>query len=261
MSSEPGAKFESEPESDSRPLPVNLHFPDQRSLTVDIDAVMRRGLRMRRNRKVLAGTIAAVAVGVLGASAAYLVPATAPAPTTASSSKAPVVSAASPTGFQGSSVVRDHPAAGGHITVLDSRVNPMMGGFTVSVVAWLSDGQLCSGAADLTSSSDSSITCASRPSELSATAPTALAPYLVAGVTTATGQQLVIGFTSGDIAKVSLKIRGHLYDAAVVALPGSPPTGAYMVWTGGADFVRTGQDFTQITGYDSQGAVVAASHS
>ena len=259
MSSEPESKFESEPESDSRPLPLNLHFPDQRSLTVDIDAVMRRGLRMRRNRKVLAGTVAAVAVGVLGASAAYLVPAPTPAP--ASSSKAPVVSAASPTGFQGSSVVRDHPAAGGHITVLGSRVNPMMGGFTVSVVAWLSDGQLCSGAADLTSSSDSSITCASRPSELSATAPTALAPYLVAGVTTATGQQLAIGFTTGDIAKVSLKIRGHLYDAAVVALPGSPATGAYMVWTGGADFVRTEQDFTQITGYNSQGAVVTASHS
>jgi hypothetical protein len=81
---------------------------------------------------------------------------------------------------------------------------------------------------------------------------------VVAGVTDATGSQLVIGFASGGVTKVSLRIRGHLHDATVAALYGSPPAGAYMVWTSPADGgVTGGQDFTQVTGYDAAGAVVA----
>ena len=239
----------SEPGSDDQSLPVNLHFPDERALSVDIDAVMRRGLRMRRNRKALAGAVAAVTVGVLGVSAAYLAPSSAPS--------APAVSTGgSPTGFEQSSVFREHPPAGGRFAVLSSRPNPMAG-FTQSVVAWLSGGQSCFGAVDLASTRNSSITCESRLSGRSGSKPTVLAPQPVAGVTDDMGSQVVVGFVVGAVAKVSLKINGHLYDAVVVALPGSPSIGAYAVWALPGYGVVTGRDFTQITGYDSQGAVVA----
>jgi hypothetical protein len=238
----------SESEFDDEPLPVNLHFRDERALTVDIDAVMSSGRRMRRNRKAFAGVVAAVAVGVLGVSAAYLAP--------TSSSRAPVVSAAPSTGAGQSSTALDFLAGGGHVTVLSSRVNAQAG-FTLSVVAWRAGPSICSGTADLAGgTSNSSITCGSRPSALSATRPTVLAPHLVTGVTDDLGAQVAIGFVSGDVAKVSLKIRGHLYDATVVALPGSPSTGAYAVWIDPKDFVTTSRDFTQIIGYGSGGAVV-----
>ena len=238
----------SESEFDDQVLPVNLRFRDQRALTVDIDAVMSSGRRMRRNRKALAGTVAAVALGVLGVSAAYLAP--------TSSSSVPVVSAAPSTGSQQSSAALNYLAGGGHVTVLGSRANAMAG-FTLSGVAWRAGPSICSGTADLSGgATSSSITCANRPSALSATKPTALAPHLVAGVTDDLGAQVAIGFVSGDIAKVSLKIRGHLYDATVVALPGSPATGAYMVWIDPEDFVTTAQDFTQVIGYSERGAVV-----
>jgi hypothetical protein len=238
----------SESEFDDQPLPVNLHFRDERALTVDIDAIMSSGRRMRRNRKALAGAVAAVAIGVLGVSAAYL------APTIPSSTS--VVSAAPSTGPQQSSTALNYLAGGGRVTVLGSRANAMAG-FTLSAVAWRAGPSICSGTADLgASTKSSSITCANRPSALSATTPTVLAPHLVAGVTDDTGAQVAIGFVSGDVAKVSLKIRGHLYDATVVALPGSPSTGAYVVWIAPKDFVTTARDFTQIIGYDGRGAAV-----
>jgi len=242
----------SESEFDDQPLPVNLRFRDERALTVDIDAAMSSGRRMRRNRKALAGAVAAVAIGVLGVSAAYLAP--------TSSSSAPVVSAAPSTGSQQSSARLDLLlAGGGHVTILGSRVNAMAGS-TLSAVAWRAGPSICYGTADLATSasgsSTSSINCAQRPSALSATTPTVLAPQLVAHVTDDMGAQVAIGFVSGDVAKVSLKIRGHLYDATVVALPGSPSTGAYVVWIGPKDLVTTARDFTQIVGYGSRGTVV-----
>ena len=255
MSSEPESVSVSEPEPVSEPddlsLPVNIHFPDQRVFAVDIDSIMGRGLRMRRNRKALTGAVAAVAIGVLGVSAAYLVP--------TSSSGAPVAVSGtqSPNAFQQSSAVRDHPPAGGRATVIGSRANPMAG-FTLSAVAWLSGGQICYGAADLSSTTNSSITCANRPSTLSPGQAAVLAPHVVAGVTDDMGSPLLIGFASGDVAKVSLKIRGHLYDATVVPLTGSPSIGAYMLWPSPANgVITTQQDFAQITGYNTQGTVVA----
>lgn len=256
MSNEPAPEPRPRPDDDDdkpddRSLPIDLHFPDQRSLTVDIDAVMRKGLRMRRSRKALVGVVAAAAAGVLGVSAAYL----APTPL----SGVPVVNAASPTGSQQPSALRGYPPAEGHVTVLGSRANPMTGS-TLSAVAWLSGEGICFGATDLTSTNTagSSINCTHRPSALSPTEPTVLPPQVVVGVTDDTGSQLVIGFVSGDITKVSLKIRGHLYAAAVAALSGSPSTGAYMVWASPANGVVTGaQDFTQITGYTSHGVLVA----
>jgi hypothetical protein len=230
---------------------MDVHFADQRSLTVDIDAIIRNGLRMRRNRKALVGVVAAAAVGVLGVSAAYLAP--------TSSSTVPVVNAASPTGSQQPTVLHDYPPAVGHVTVLGSRANPMAGS-TLSAVAWLSGEGICFGATDLTrtDTTGSSISCTRRPSALSATEPTVVAPQVVADVTDDMGSQLVIGFVSGDITKVSLDILGHPYDAAVAALPGSPSTGAYLVWVSPANGVVTGgQDFTQITGYTSRGVPVA----
>lgn len=242
----------SESEFDDQPLPVNLRFQDERALTVDIDAIMSSGRRMRRNRKALAGAVAAVAMGVLGVSAAYLAP--------TSSSSAPVVSAAPSTGAQQSSTRLDFLlAGGGHVTVLGSRANATAGS-TLSAVAWRAGPSICYGTADQSAStsdpSSSSINCAQRPSALSATTPTVLAPQLVAHVTDDMGAQVAIGFVSGDVAKVSLKIRGHLYDATVVALPGKPSTGAYVVWIDPKDLVTAAQDFTQLIGYDSRGAVV-----
>jgi len=238
----------SESEFDDQPLPVNLRFRDERALTVDIDAVMSSGRRMRRNRKALAGAVAAVTIGVLGVSAAYLAP--------TSSSSAPVVSAAPSTGSQQSSARLNYLAGGGHVTVLGARANAMAGS-TLSAVAWRAGPSICYGTADQTAgTSGSSINCAQRPSALSATTPTVLAPQLVAHVTDDMGGQVAIGFVSGNVAKVSLKIRGHLYDATVVALPGSPSTGAYVVWIDLKDLVTTARDFTQIIGYSSRGTVV-----
>lgn len=240
----------SESELDDQPLPVNLHFRDERALTVDIDAIMSRGLRMRRNRKVLAGVVAAVTSGGLGVSAAYLAPTSSPG--------APAVSAAPSTSRQQSSNNNlDVVLAGaGHVTVLGSRPN-ITSGSTLSAVAWRAGPQICYGSADLAGSTTSSmINCADRPSALSATTPTVLPPQLIGGVTDDTGAQLAIGFVSGDVATVSVKIRADLYDATVVALPGSPSTGAYVVWIAPQDVVTSPRDFTQITGYDSQGAAV-----
>jgi hypothetical protein len=238
----------SESEFDDQPLPVNLRFRDERALTVDIDAIICSARRMRRNRRALAGGVAAVAIGVLGVSAACLVPTSSPS--------ARVVGAAPPTGSPHSSAPLDYLAGGGHVTVLGSRVNAMAG-FTLSGVVWRAGPSICYGIADLAAgASNSSIICGDRPAGLSATTPTALAPNLVKGVTDDKGAQVAIGFVSGDVAKVSLKIRGHLYDAAVVALPGSPSTGAYMVWVDPADFVTSAREFTQIIGYDSRGTVV-----
>lgn len=243
-----------EPQADEQPLPVNLHFRDQRALTVDIDSIMRRGLRMRRSRRALAGGVAAVAIGALGVSAAYLA--------STPSTSAPAVGGASSTGFQQSGIVRDHPPAGGRVTVLGSQVNPMAPGSpTMSVVAWLSRGQLCSGVADLKNTASDAVACASRPSALSTAAPAVLAPRLVADFTDQFGRRVAIGFVSGDVAKVSLKIRGQLYTAATVPLSGATATGAYMFWIGGGVFVTGDQDLTQITGYDSHGVVVAGGHS
>ncbi|MEY9864277.1 hypothetical protein ABH935_009933 [Catenulispora sp. GAS73] len=238
----------SEFEFDGRPLPVNLHFRDERVLTVDIDAIMSSGRRMRHNRKALAGAGVVAAIGVLGVSAAYL------APTSASS--AAVVGAAPSPGRQQPSTALNYLAGGGHVTVLGSRVNAQAG-FTLSAVAWRAGPSICSGIANLVATTtSSSITCANRPSTLSATRPTVLAPHLVTGVTDDMGAQVAIGFVSGDVAEVSLKVRGQLCDATVVALPGSPSTGAYVVWIGPGDSVATAQDFTQIIGYDSRGAIV-----
>jgi hypothetical protein len=234
-----------------RPLPVNLHFPDERVLTVDIDAIMGSGRRMRRNRRALAWALAAVAIGVLGTSAAYLAPA-------ASSSSAPVVSAApSSSTQQWSAKLGKLLAGGGQVTILGTQVNAAAGSTTFGV-AWRSGPGICFGTADVAGAvSNSSINCTGRPSALSATKPSALAPQLVKGTTDDTGGQVAIGFVSGDVAKVSLKIRGHLYDADVVAVPGSPSTGAYMVWIDPKDFVTTARDFTQIIGYNDRGAVVS----
>lgn len=238
----------SESELDDQPLPVNLHFRDERVLTVDIDAIVSTGRRMRRNRKAFTGAVAAVAIGVLGVSAAYLAP--------TSPSSAVIVSAAPSTGSQQSPPALNDLAGGAHVTVLGSRVNAQAG-FTLSAVAWRAGPSICFGTANLAAGTESSsITCGSRPSALSATAPTVLAPQLVTHVTDDMGTQVAIGFVSDDVAKVSLKIRGHLYNATVVALPGSPSTGAYVVWINPEDFVTTARDFTQIIGYDGRGTVV-----
>lgn len=234
----------SESEFDDEPLPVNLRFRDERVLTVDIDAIMSSGRRMRRNRKALAGAVVAAGIGVLGVSAAYLAP--------ASSSSAVVVSARPSTGSQYSSSALDYLAGGGHVTVLGSRVNALAGS-TLSAVVWRAGPSICYGTADVAAgTTGSSISCGKRPSALSATTPTVLAPNLVGGVTA----QVAIGFVSGDVAKVSLRIRGHLYEATVVALAGSPSTGAYTVWIDPKDLVTTARDFTDLIGYDSRGAVV-----
>jgi hypothetical protein len=188
---------------------------------------------------------------VLGISAAYL----APGP----SSSAPVVSAAAPTGSQQSSGFQNTPSVAAHTTFLYSRVDPQTGA-TLSAVAWLAGGGVCYGTTDVTKpgASSSAITCGRRPSTLSATKPSVLAPQVIAGITSETGSQLVVGFVSGDVTKVSLKIRGHLYNAAVTELFGSPATGAYLVWASPANgIVTSGQDFTQVTGYNSHGVVVA----
>lgn len=253
MSNEPQPR-QDEDQPDDWPLPIDVDFPDERSLTVDIDAVMRKGLRMRRNRKALTGAVAAVAVGVLGLSAAHLAP--------TSSSGAPAVNVVTPTKSQQSNALLDRFLGADDVTVLGSKPNPMAGS-TLFAVAWLSGGGICVGATDLRSAetTSSSIACDRRPSALSSAKPTVLAPRVVLGVTDDTGSQLVIGFVSGDVTKVSLKIRGHLYDAAVTALFGSPSTGAYLVWVSPANGVVTGgRDFTQITGYDARGAVVAGDH-
>lgn len=238
----------SESEFDDQPLPVNLHFRDERALTVDIDAVMTSGRRMRRNRKTLTGAVAAVAVGVLGVSAAYLAP--------GSSSSAPVVSA-SPSTSPSPDRLDLILAGGGHVTVLSSRPDSQTG-FTLSAVAWRDGPSICYGTASLSSSKTNSTTiCGSRPSALSATKPTALVPHLITGGTDAMGAQVAIGFVSGDVAKVSLKLNGHQYDAPVVTLPGSPSTGAYMLWIEPRELATSAHDFTQITGYDSRGVAVA----
>lgn len=235
---------------DDQPLPVNLHFRDERALTVDIDAIISSGRRMRRNRKALAGSVAAVAIGVLGVSAAYLAP--------TSSSSAQVVSAAPSTGVsQSPNTLDEILAGGGHVTVLGSRPNAMTGS-TLTAVAWRAGLGFCSGTANVTgSATSSSITCGKQLSALSPSTPTVLAPNLVTGVTDDLGGQVAIGFVSGDVAKVSLEIRGHQYDATVVTLPGSPSTGAYVLWIAPADHVTSARDFTRIVGYSGQGAAVA----
>ena len=240
----------SESDLDDQPLPVNLHFRDERVLTVDIDAILGSGRRMRRNRKALTGAVVAASIGVLGVSAAYL------APTTASSS-IPVVSAAPSTGAQQwSTRLGFLLAGGGRVTILGSRVNAAAGS-TMFGVAWRSGPGICSGTANVVGgATGSSIDCGKRPSGLSATTPTVLAPQLVKATTDDTGGQVAIGFVSGDVAKVSLKIRGHLYDANVVAVPGSPSTGAYMVWIDPKDLVTSAHDFTQIIGYSDRGVIV-----
>lgn len=241
----------SEPEFDDQPLPVNLHFRDERALTVDIDAIVHSGRRMRRNRKALAGAVAAAVIGVVGASAAYLAP--------SSSSSTPVVSAAPSAGPRQSPNNLDEVlAGGGHVTIVGSWPSPTAG-YTRSAVAWRAGPQICYGTADLAGNLISSMTtCANRPSALSATTPTILAPHVISSVKGDPGAQAAIGFVSGDVAKISLKIRGHRYDATVVAIPGSPATGAYAVWIDPKDLLGTSaRDFTQITGYDSQGTVVA----
>lgn len=244
----------SEPELDDQVLPVNLHFRDERVLTVDIDAVMNSGRRMRRDRMVLAGVGAAAVIGVSAVSVAYLVPTASPSASTVGS--APSSSPAASSSPQPSDKLDSLLAGGGHVTVLGSRPNPMAG-FTLSAVAWRAGRQICYGTANLAGSvTSSTITCANRPSALSATTPTALAPNLIAGVTDDTGARVAIGFVSGDVATVSWKIRGHLYDATVVALPGSPSTGAYMAWIDSEDAGSSAPEFTQITGYDSRGNVV-----
>jgi hypothetical protein len=230
---------------------VNLHFRDERSLTVDIDAIVGRGRRMRRNRRVLAGTVATVVIGTLGLSAAaYQAP--------VSSLTTPVIGAAPSTSPQHSPDELDSIlAGGGHVTVIGSRPNAATG-YTLSAVAWRAGPQICYGIADVAGSKVSSTTtCANRPAALSATTPTVLAPRLITGVRgDPSGTQVAVGFVSGDVAKVSLKIRGQVYDAPVVALPGSPGTGAYVVWIPKTDPATSARDFTQITGYDSHGATV-----
>jgi hypothetical protein len=238
---------EYEPGFEDEPLPVNLHFRDERVLTVDIEAVMSSGRRMRRNRTMLAGAVAAAAVCVLGASAAYL------APTSARSTQ---VVSATPSTTASRSSLDTLAGMGGHVTIINSRPSAMTGS-TLDVVAWRAGPQICYGTADVHGSSVAgAITCEDRPSALSATVPTVLAPALKSGTTDDVGSQVAIGFVSGDVAKVSLKVNGHLYQATVVAVPGSPATGAYAVWTSSADFVKSSRDFTQITGYDSRGDAV-----
>jgi hypothetical protein len=229
---------------------MNLHFRDERVLTIDIDAAITTGQRMRRNRNARAWAVAAALIGALGASAAYLAPTSSPS--------ASVVSASPSTGSQPSTSRLDFLlAGGGHVTVLGSRKSAETGS-TLSAVAWRAGPSICSGTADLSAdgAGGSTIECGSRPSGLSATKPTALAPYVVKDATDATGAHVAIGFVSGDVAKVSLRIRGHLYQGTVVAVPGTPATGAYVIWIDPKDSVPSAQDFTQITGYDSSGAVV-----
>lgn len=243
------------PGPDDRSLPVDLHFPDPRILSVDIDSIVRRGTRMRRNRRMLAGAGAAAVIVVLGVSGAYLVPG--PSPSAASVTGTASVSApASSSRFETTSVYRDHPPTGGRITVIGTMPNPEAD-FTMSLLAWPSGGQLCSGTADLTSATDNSIACADPPSELSSGGPAVAAPHVVAHVTDLEGSQVVIGFAAGDVTRVSLKIHGQEYSAKVVPLSGAPSTGAYLVWVSPRNGAVTDHDFAQITGYDSRGEIVA----
>jgi hypothetical protein len=84
---------------------------------------------------------------------------------------------------------------------------------------------------------------------------------VVAHVTDLEGSQVVIGFTAGDVTRVSLKIHGQEYGAKVVPLSGAPSTGAYLVWASPRNGVVTDHDFTQLTGYDSRGQIVARDQS
>ena len=240
---------EYKPEFNDEPLPVNLHFRDERVLTIDIDAVMTSGRRMRRNRTVLAGAVAVAAIAVLGVSAAYL------APTQARSTE--VVSATPSTTSSQSFLDMALAGMGGHVTIISSRPNTTTGS-TLDAVAWRAGPQICYGIADVAGirKESSFYTCANRPYELSATVPTVLAPTVESQKTVNPDTPVAIGFVSGDVAKVSVKVNGHVYDAPVVAVPGSPATGAYAVWISAADHVTNSSDFTQITGYDSRGNVV-----
>ncbi len=195
---------------------------------------------------------------MLGVSGAYLAPGASPAkaPVTGAASVSAPASPASSSRFETTSVYRDHPPTGGRITVIGTMPYPEFG-FTMSLLAWPSGGQLCSGTADLASTTDNSITCADPPSELSSGGPAVAAPHVVAHVTDLEGSQVVIGFTSGDVTRVSLKIQGQEYSATVVPLSGAPSTGAYLVWASPRNGVVTDHDFTQIIGYDSRGEIVA----
>lgn len=240
---------EYKPEFNDEPPPVNLHFRDERVLTIDIDAVMTSGRRMRRNRTVLAGAVAVAAIAVLGVSAAYL------APTHTRSTE--VVSATPSTTSSQSFLDMALAGMGGHVTIISSR--PDATGSTQDIAAWRAGPQICYAIADVAGSATSSMTtCANRPSTLSATVPTVLAPNVESGATVDLGATIAIGFVSGDVAKVSLKVNGHVYEAPVVAVPGSPATGAYAFWISPKDLVKSSQVFTQIIGYDSHGDVVTA---
>jgi hypothetical protein len=162
------------PEPDDRSLLVDLHFPDPRILSVDIDSIVRRGMRMRHNRRMLARAGAAAAIVVLGVSGAYLMPGPSPSKARVAGT-ASVPAPASSSRFETTSVYRDHPPTGGRITVIGTMPYPEVG-FTMSLLAWPSGGQLCSGTADLASATDNSITCADPPSELSSGGPVVAAP-------------------------------------------------------------------------------------
>lgn len=227
------------------PLPIDLDFADELPPTLDVDAIIRRGLHMRRNRRLLgAGTVGLL--GVLGVCAACFAP--------SSSSGAATASGSPLSTFETSSVVKEHPPAGGQVTALSAK--PGVDGSNVSVVVWLSGTESCFGAADLATGVGTSISCATVPTDLS-TGNDVIEPPAFVATGDKSGDQPVVGFVRGGVAKVSLVFRGHTYNAPVTSVPG-PPTevGAFVIWLPTAGHSVSSGEFSAITGYDSTGQTV-----
>jgi len=237
-------------ELDGQTMPVDLHFNDERTFPFDIDSVIRDGRRIRRRRRILEATVSAVTVGALGVIITTFIP----GPQAASL----VPAAESPiNAFEQSSIVEEYPPAGGHVTLLATRVG--QGGADLSVLGWISGKTVCVGAGNLSTNNASGTTvgCGYTPIGFDQGNEPAILSEGFSPHTDLAGNVPYIGLVHGDILSVSLTFKGHKYTAKVTPLPGVPLMGAYVVWIPWTTVSVSDKDISNFTAVGSAGQIVA----
>jgi hypothetical protein len=232
--------------------PINLHYTDPQPSTVDVDAIVRDGRRIRRRRITTvslasAATVATVAAVSLSVSHAVSHPGT-----------------VQPAAIYKSSTLKLHPPID-NIAVLGTYADAQQK--NASAVAWMSpNGDLCYGSADLsTRSADRSILgleCGTAPDELTTAGPTELLPGwpVFQPVPSKVGEFIAIGLLRGTAATVEVTANGQTAEAPVhpLATANGEAAGAYAVWLRAeADGSIHSADITSVRALDSNGHVVA----
>lgn len=228
--------------------PIDLHYPDEQPVLLDIEAMTRQGKRMRWQRKTVVIGMTTAAIGVLSLAIWAFPASTARPPVTADAANA---ISATDTG-------KTNPPSG-QVVVL-AQPNPDERPAGQSIVAWTTHGnQICFGSIDIADPTNGPLlSCEPAPNGLMSDGLALLPdkPTFRAGPSVA-GHILAVGFVRGAASTVSVTMSGSTTTGTVVAL-GVGTAGGYALWLPTtANSPGSWSAISKVVAEDSSGHVVA----